>query len=82
MTAMPYFWNNPSFALNQGERYFVYEVGPRGRLFAGQGPYKLGSARTYGRIAATEGKHDRVVTRGVRGPVVRHYEAGTGESLI
>jgi hypothetical protein len=66
---------------NQGERYYVSELW-RGRLEHTVGPYDLQTARLYGRISATEGKHDRVVTRGLDGPIVRRYEAGSGESLF
>jgi len=63
------------------DRYFVYEMS-RGKLSHELGPYDLQTARLYGRISATEGKHDRVVTRGRDGPIVRRYEAGTGESVM
>jgi len=52
------------------------------------GPYgTLESAKTFARIGATEGKHDRAVSLG-RDPkaagfrIVRRYERGTGESLL
>lgn len=51
------------------------------------GPHDLAGAKTYARIAATKGKHDRAVSRG-RDPqaktfqVVRRYRAGDGERLI
>lgn len=51
------------------------------------GPHDLAGAKTYARIAATKGKHDRAVSLG-RDPqartfqVVRRYRAGDGERLI
>jgi hypothetical protein len=52
------------------------------------GPYReLDGAKTFARIGATEGKHDRAVTLG-RDPrahtftVVRRYERRTGERLV
>lgn len=50
------------------------------------GPFELKAAKTYARISATEGVHDRVVTRG-RDPqsssfeVVRRYKAGSGARM-
>lgn len=63
------------------QQFYVYEMS-RGRLSHELGPYDLQTARLYGRISATEGKHDRVVTRGRDGAIVRRYEAGTGESVM
>lgn len=67
------------------ERYYVWFVDGSGRPLRGEGPYgpmTLTRARTFARIGATEGDHDRLVTRGKRtGDIVRHYEAGTGERL-
>jgi hypothetical protein len=71
-------FDNP-YAPNQA--FFVYELS-RGRLTHELGPYDLQTARMYGRISATEGKHDRVVTRGRDGPIVRRYAAGSGERLM
>jgi len=48
------------------------------------GPYDAQTARTYARISATEGSHDRAVSRGAdpeRFKVVRIYQAGTGEHI-
>jgi hypothetical protein len=49
------------------------------------GPHAFESARTFARISATEGEHDRVVTEG-RDPstfkVRRRYQAGTGRTLV
>lgn len=69
-------------AANPAE-YFVWERGAGGRLTQIGGPLSLKSAKTFARIGATEGKHDRIVTRGQRGRlVIRKYEAGTGERLV
>lgn len=52
------------------------------------GPYDtLESAKTFARIGATEGAHDRAVSTGLdpKAPsfqIVRRYEAGTGERLL
>jgi len=51
------------------------------------GPKDLESAKTYARIAATRGAHDRAVSRGLdpKSPsfeVVRRYERGTGERIL
>lgn len=52
------------------------------------GPYAtLESAKTFARIGATEGAHDRAVSTGLdpKAPsfqIVRRYEAGTGERLL
>jgi len=51
------------------------------------GPHDLQGAKTYARIAATEGRHDRAVSRG-KDPetpsftIVRAYRAGSGERLV
>ena len=51
------------------------------------GPNDLQGAKTFARIGATEGGHDRVVSRG-RYPgspsfeIVRRYQAGSGERLL
>jgi hypothetical protein len=48
------------------------------------GPYPFQNARTYARIAATEGEMDRVVTEGADPATLtikRIYEAGTGSHL-
>lgn len=58
-----------------------YYVHVRGGNKETYGPYtSLQRAKTFARIGAQHGKHDRVVLRG--GKVVRHYRAGTGESLV
>ncbi len=75
---MSWRFSNP-YAGNQP--FYVYELS-RGRLTHELGPYDLETARMYGRISATKGRHDRVVTRGRDGPIVRRYEAGSGERLM
>ena len=69
-------------------RYYVWVVDEEGDPIEGPyGPHELEPAKTYARIAATEGKHDRAVSRG-RDPnvssfeIVRQYAAGTGERVI
>jgi hypothetical protein len=58
-----------------------YYVRVRGGNNETYGPYPtLQRAKTFARIGATKGAHDRVVLKG--GKVVRHYRAGTGESLV
>lgn len=58
-----------------------YYVKVRGGNNEKYGPYPtLQRAKTFARIGAQNGKHDRVVLHG--GRVVRHYRAGTGESLV
>lgn len=62
-------------------QFYVWVVGKPGEV---HGPYRtLKSAKTFARIGATHGAHDRAVTRG-RNPknVVRYYQAGTGASLV
>lgn len=62
-------------------QYYVWVVGKPGEV---HGPYRtLKSAKTFARIGATEGKHDRAVTRG-KNPknVVRYYQRGTGASVV
>lgn len=61
-------------------QYYVWVIGTG----EAHGPYRtLKSAKTFARIGATKGKHDRSVTRG-RNPknVVRYYQSGTGASLV
>lgn len=58
-----------------------YYVRVRGGNRETYGPYPtLQRAKTFARIGAQKGAHDRVVVRG--GRIVRHYRAGTGESLV
>lgn len=68
-------------ALKVHENPTGYYVHVRGGNNETYGPYPtLQRAKTFARIGATKGKHDRVVLKG--GKVVRHYRAGTGESLV
>ena len=69
--------------------YYVWVLSPSGDPLSGEGPYgpyDLESGKTFARIAATEGEHDRAVSRGLdpQSPsfaVVRHYRRGTGERV-
>lgn len=69
--------------------YYVWVIGRNGLpLDEGpHGPKDLESAKTYARIAATKGDHDRAVSRG-RDPrslsfeIVRQYRAKTGERVV
>jgi len=71
--------------------YWVWTVSRRGdRPVLSEGPYgphDLLGGKTYARIAATEGRHDRAVSRG-RDPtsqsfrIVRLYQAGTGRRAV
>lgn len=70
--------------------YYVWVLGADGyplQTEGPHGPHDLQGAKTYARIAATEGRHDRAVSRG-RDPetssfeVVRAYRAGTGERAV
>jgi len=85
-----FFWQNPVdslrgncsvCALQANAQFYVYEMS-RGRLSHELGPYDLDTARQYGRIAASRGSHDRVVTRGRDGPIVKRYAAGSGSPLM
>lgn len=70
--------------------YYIWVVDSQDRPIRGEGPYgpfQLGYAKTSARIAAREGRHDRVVSRGVdmdapSFEVVRQYQRGTGKRLI
>lgn len=73
-------------------QYWVWRVQRKGDepyLMAGgpYGPHDLQGAKTFARIGATEGTHDRAVSKG-RDPkasgfeIVRVYEAGTGERAV
>jgi hypothetical protein len=75
---------------NDGANYYVWLL-RRGELVPMEeegpyGPHDLAGAKTFARIGATEGEHDRVVSRG-RFPgsrsfeIVRRYKATTGERL-
>lgn len=71
--------------------YWVWTITMRGDTpMLGEGPYgphDLQGGKTYARIAATEGRHDRAVSYG-RDPlgstfqIVRLYKAGTGERAV
>jgi hypothetical protein len=72
---------------NPSEEYWVWAVDKKNQPLTGEGPwgpYDYQAARTYSRISATKGKHDRAVSRG-RDPkaasfeIVRVYRAGSGE---
>lgn len=70
--------------------YYVWVLGGDGLPLQTEGPYgphDLDGAKTYARIAATEGSHDRAVSCG-KDPasssfdVVRVYRAGTGARAV
>jgi len=71
--------------------YYVWPLGHDSKPLVGEGPWgpyaKLHGAKTFARIGATEGQHDRAVTIG-RDPsapsfrIVRVYSAGTGKRRI
>jgi hypothetical protein len=69
------------------EQYWVWALGRDNMPLTTEGPwgpYDALTARTYARISATEGTHDRAVSRGAdpeRFKVVRIYQAGTGEHI-
>lgn len=87
-TSVIYPEDGSEYSPNSG--YYVWVVPPGGDEPLNEGPYgphTLSSAKTYARISATEGGHDRVVTRGLDAEsasfqVVRRYRARTGERLI
>jgi hypothetical protein len=72
------------------ESYYVWPLRTDGTPLESEGPYgphDLEGAKTYARIAATEGKHDRAVSRGIDPTtpsfeIVRRYKAGTGNRVI
>jgi len=75
-----------------GSGYYVWPLA-RGsdQPLASEGPWgpyaHLDEAKTFARIGATEGAHDRAVSLGLdpNAPsfqIVRRYEAGTGERLL
>ena len=70
--------------------YYVWVLGADGlplQTEGPHGPHDLQGAKTYARIAATKGRHDRAVSRG-KDPetssfqLVRVYRAGTGERAV
>jgi hypothetical protein len=79
-----------SMTPNSGAYHYVWPLTREGKPLGGEGPWgpmTLASAKTFARIGATEGKHDRAVTttlspvnKGFK--IVRVYEAGTGERLV
>lgn len=72
------------------EQYYVWVLSSGGTPLEGEGPlgpYSLQSAKTFARIGATEGAHDRAVSRGVDPAassfeIIRVYDAGTGEHSV
>jgi hypothetical protein len=77
----------PKLHPNPDERYFVWVVDRQGKPLAEgpYGPHTLDAGKTYARISATEGEHDRVVTLGANPntlTIVRHYKARTGERVV
>lgn len=71
------------------EQYWVWALGRDNEPLTTEGPwgpYDAQTARTYGRISATEGTHDRAVSHG-KDPqassfeIVRIYRAGSGEHV-
>lgn len=71
--------------------YYVWPLASDGVTpLSGEGPYgphDLQGAKTYARIAATQGAHNRAVSRGLdpKSPsfqIVRVYEHGTGTRLV
>lgn len=70
--------------------YYVWVLGGDGLPLQSEGPHgphDLQSAKTFARIGATEGRHDRAVSRG-RDPqapsfeLVRLYRAGSGQRAL
>jgi hypothetical protein len=74
---------------NAGDHY-VWVVERSGKPVPDEGPYgpyQVKSAKTFARIAAREGEHDRVVSKGYDPQassfeIVRRYRAGTGERVL
>jgi hypothetical protein len=82
--------HKPNEFVHPNAGYYVWVLGADGyplQTEGPHGPHDLQGAKTYARIAATEGRHDRAVSRG-RDPetssfeVVRVYRAGTGERAV
>jgi hypothetical protein len=79
----------PFYSPNAGDHY-VWVVERSGKPLEDEGPYgpyQVKSAKTFARIAAREGAHDRVVTKGYDPKassfeIVRRYRAGTGERVL
>lgn len=70
--------------------YYVWVLSPSGEPLSSEGPYgpyDLEGGKTFARIGATEGEHDRAVSLGLdpENPsfeVVRRYRRGTGERVL
>jgi len=69
--------------------YYVWVLGKDGRplLEGPYGPHELTKAKQLARIGATEGEHNRAVSRGLHPTepsfeIVREYEAGSGERVL
>ncbi len=69
--------------------YYVWVIGSNNQpLDEGPfGPHDLEGAKTFARISATEGGHDRAVSRGLDPKassfeIVRRYRAGSGERVL
>lgn len=71
--------------------YYVWPLTRENKPLVGEGPWgpywELRGAKTFARIGATEGKHDRAVTVGCEPSspsfkIVRVYSAGTGERRV
>lgn len=83
--------SRPAERAKNGAGYYVWVVDSSSRPLAKEGPYgpyhTLEGAKPYARISATEGAHDRIISRG-RDPrsddfeVVRKYQARTGKRII
>jgi hypothetical protein len=74
---------------DNAENYWVWALGRDNKPLTTEGPwgpYDYQTARTYARISATEGTHNRAVSRG-QDPlastfeIMRMYRAGTGEHI-
>lgn len=69
--------------------YYVWLIDAHGEplLEGPYGPHELEKAKQLARIGATEGKHDRAVSRGQKPTeksfeIVRQYKAGSGERIL
>lgn len=79
----------PPEATPNPKSYYVWVMGRGDEPLdeAPVGPHDLQSAKTFARIAATKGVHDRAVSLGVTPTsssfeIVRRYRAGTGERVL
>jgi hypothetical protein len=75
------------YKANSSEQYWVWALDRSGKPLTSEGPwgpYDYQGARSYARISATKGSHDRAVSHG-KDPsahsfeIMRVYRAGTGE---